>query len=124
MSMADAEFDESEIHAAVRSLERALAATDRSAWVYEYTEDAVFDGGHPVVGREALLAMAQGMRPMSDVSIRTLRIEGSIDLATVWFEGSWFSGSPEDGSTIEARGILVWRKESDGRWRVAMEHIG
>jgi len=25
---------------------------------------------------------------------------------------------------VAARGILVWRKEADGVWRVAMEHLG
>jgi ketosteroid isomerase-like protein len=42
----------------------------------------------------------------------------------VWCEASWVSGSAETGSAVDVRGILVWRKESDGRWRVAMERIG
>ncbi len=121
---ADASFDENEIREAERRLEIALASPDRTAWVYEYTEDAVFDGGQPVEGRSALLQMAQSMAPLSSVSIRPLRTEGSTNLATVWCEATWVSGPPDTGSVVEVRGMILWRKRSDGRWRVALEHIG
>ena len=117
-------FDDREIRAAERALERSLAAPDPTAWVFDYTEDAVFDGGgHAVQGRAALLEMAATMNPLSEVSIRALRTEGTAGLATVWCEASWFSGPPGSGTRTEVRGILVWRKEPDGRWRVALEHI-
>jgi ketosteroid isomerase-like protein len=117
-------FDDQEIRAAERVLENALSAEDRTAWVYEYTEDAVFDGGGEEVlrGREALLGLAKAMAPMRDVSIRPLRTEGSGHLATVWFEGSWVSGPPGAPPTA-ARGMILWRKEDDGHWRVAIEHL-
>jgi ketosteroid isomerase-like protein len=130
--MADgAEFDESEIRAAERRLEAALEADDPTAWVFEYTEDAVFDGGgeHAVVGRDALLEMARSMGPLASVSIRALRTEGRGGLAAVWVEGSWVSGPAEEdpraveARAVEARAVIVWRKEPDGVWRVAMEHI-
>jgi ketosteroid isomerase-like protein len=120
-------FNEAEIRAAERRLEAALMAPDPLAWVLEYTDDAVFDGGgdHAVQGRAALLEMAAAMKPLSSVSICPLRTEGREDLAAVWFEGSWVSGRPPDsGSNVEVRGIILWRKESDGRWRVALEHVG
>lgn len=119
--------DDAEIRAAERDLEAALEAADTRAWVFEYTEDAVFDGGgdHAVQGREALLEMAAAMAPMSSVSIRPLRTEGRDDLATVWFEASWLSGrAPGKEQTVEVRGMILWRKEADGRWRVAIEHLG
>ena len=117
-------FDENEIRSAERALELSLAAADPTAWVFDYTEDAVFDaGGHPVQGRAALLEMATGMSPLSEVSIRPLRTEGSGRLATVWCEASWVSGPPGSGTRTEVRGIIVWRKESDDGWRVALEHI-
>jgi ketosteroid isomerase-like protein len=117
-------FDENEIRAAESALELSLAAADPTSWVFDYTEDAVFDaGGHVVQGRAALLEMATGMSPLSEVSIRPLRTEGSGRLATVWCEASWVSGPPESGTRTEVRGIIVWRKESDDRWRVALEHI-
>lgn len=118
-------FDEHEIRAAERALELSLAAADPTAWVFDYTEDAVFDAGdHAVQGRAALLEMATGMSPLSEVSIRPLRTEGSAGLATVWCEASWVSGPPGSVSRTEVRGIIVWRKEPDGRWRVVLEHIG
>jgi len=87
----------------------------------------VFDGGgeHAVVGRDSLLAMARSMRPLRSVSIRPLRTEGRGDLAAVWIEAAWVSG-PEasEPTTVEVRGMILWRKEPDGVWRVAMEHIG
>ena len=120
-------FDDSEIRAAEHRLAAALEADDPDAWVFHYTEDAVFDGGgeHAVVGRESLLAMARSMRPLRSVSVRPLRTEGRGGLAAVWTEASWVTvpavGEP---TTVEVRGIILWRKGPDGTWRVAMEHIG
>jgi len=121
----DTTFDEAEIRAAEARLAAALGSDDPTAWVFEYTEDAVFDGGgdHAVDGRAALLEMAAAMNPLSSVSIRPLRTEGHGDLAVVWFEGSWVSGPTADGPTVEVRGIILWRKETDGQWRVALEHV-
>lgn len=124
--MAEDSFDEAEIRAAERVLEAALASPDRTEWVYSYAEDAVFDAGgdHAVEGRAALLEMAAAMAPLSSVSIRPLRTEGHGHLATVWCEAEWISGPPEDGHRVEVRGTILWRKEADGTWRVAIEHIG
>lgn len=117
-------FDDEEIRAAERALELSFASDDPTAWVLEYTEDAVFDaGGHAVQGRAALLEMATGMSPLSEMTIRPLRTEGSAGLATVWCEASWVSGRPEGTGRTEVRGVMVWRKGSDDRWRVALEHI-
>ena len=117
-------FEESEIRAAERRLEAALEEDDHTAWVYDYTEDAVFDGGEQaVVGRESLLAMARSMRPLRSVSIRPLRTEGAGGLAAVWFEGAWVSGPGTDPTNVEVRGVILWRKEPDGVWRVAIEHL-
>lgn len=120
-------FDASEIRAAELRLARALESEDRTAWVFHYTEDAVFDGvgDLAVVGRPALLEMAASMTPLTAVSIRPLRTEGRAELATVWAEASWASAAASGHpTTVEVRGILVWRRESDGAWRVAMERIG
>jgi ketosteroid isomerase-like protein len=123
----DTMFDEAEIRAAEGRLMSALESGDRTAWVHHYTEDAVFDGGgdHAVVGREALLATAEAMRPMGSVEIRAIRTEGHGGLAVTWVEGSWVSGPAEpDPVTISARGVIVWRREPDGVWRVCLEHLG
>ena len=123
--MAEAAVLEEEIRAAERRLVAALQSSDRTAWVDEYTEDAVFDGGggHAVTGREALLAMASAMRPLSRVAIQPLRTEIAGDLAAVWFEGSWVQGEGSEPQTTHVRGILVWRRDDAGQWRVAMEHL-
>jgi ketosteroid isomerase-like protein len=87
----------------------------------------VFDasGEHAVNGREALLGMARDMRRLGSVSIRPLYTEGHGGLAAVWVAASWVSGPDESAPTsVEVRGVIVWRKEPDGVWRVAMEHIG
>ena len=61
-----------------RRLEASLSSVDNTAWVYDYTEDAVFESsGYLVQGRAALLEMARSMTPLSNVSIRALRTEGS-----------------------------------------------
>jgi ketosteroid isomerase-like protein len=118
-------FDEAEIRGAERRLVAALESPDPEAWVYEYTADAVFDAGgeHPVEGREGLLRMARAMRPLTEVTFRPLRTVDAGDMVAVWMEGSWMSGEPAERRKVEVRGILVWRRDSDGQWRVAMEHI-
>jgi ketosteroid isomerase-like protein len=116
-------FDESEIRAAERRMEAALMSSDRLAWVEEYTDDAVFDAGEPVRGREALLAMAAGMSRLRDVSITALHTEGSGDRAAVWCEATWTSGPDDEPRHVHVRGILVWRREPDGVWRVVLEHV-
>ena len=117
-------FDEAEIRAAERALVQALQAPDPTAWVYSYTEDAVFvaPGAPAVQGRAALLQMAKAMKPLSAVSLQPIRTDGSANLATVYAHGSWVSGKPPDaGSVSRVRLIIVWRKEADGQWRVAQE---
>lgn len=120
-----AAFDEAEIRAAERGLVAALESPDPTDWVYEYTEDAVFDAGgdHVVEGREALLAMARAMQPLSAVVIEPLRTEGHGSLAVVWCKGSWVSGQAPDTTAVEVRAVIVWRRDADGRWRVALEHM-
>ena len=117
-------FDEGEIRAAERELQHALESPDSTAWVDHYTEDAVFvsPGAPPVQGREALLQMARSMRPLSSVVITPLRTEGSGNLAAVYARASWVSGAQTSSpTTTNVRVIIVWRKDSDGRWRVAQE---
>jgi ketosteroid isomerase-like protein len=58
-------------------------------------------------------------------SIRPLRTEGRDGLATVWAEASWVSWSDDSTPTnVRVRGMILWRREADGVWRVAMEHSG
>lgn len=117
-------FNEDEIRAAERALEAALESADPTAWVYAYTEDAMFvaPGAPAVQGRDALLDMARKMKPLSSVSIEPLRTEGSGNLAYVYGQASWVNGRPPNlGAGVNLRLVIVWRKEADGLWRVAHE---
>jgi ketosteroid isomerase-like protein len=62
------------------------------------------------------------MNRLSSVSIEPLRTEGSGNVACVYGLASWVSGRPPDGGhTTRVRLIIVWRRETDGQWRVAQE---
>ena len=117
-------FNENEIRSAERALEKALESPDPTAWVYHYTQDAIFVGpGSPAVqGREALLQMANAMTPLSSVSITALRTDGSGNLAYSFGEATWVNGRPPNaGGTTNVRLVIVWHKEAVGQWRVAVE---
>ena len=117
-------FDAREIRTAERDLITALESPDPTAWVYLYAENAVFleAGAPPVVGRAALLEMAKGMRPLSSVTISPERTVGVGDLAYVYCTASWVTGRPpETGSTSRVRGVIIWQRQADKRWRVVQE---
>jgi ketosteroid isomerase-like protein len=102
----------------------ALAAPDVTAWVNEYTEDAMLLAPEetPVSGRAALLALARSMKPIASAMIRSDHIEGSGNVAYSYRVATWSSGRPPDAtSTTRVRQILAWRKAADGVWRIAME---
>jgi ketosteroid isomerase-like protein len=117
-------FDTDQIRAAERRVTGALTAPDVTAWVYEYTEDAVLlePAAPPVSGRVALLELARAMKPIGSATISSDHIEGSGNVAYSYGTASWTSGrSPEATSTTRVRQILAWRREADGVWRIAME---
>lgn len=124
VSSASASVEETEIRAAEKALATALMSSDPTAWVYHYTEDAVFvgPGSPPVNGRRELLEMAKTMQPLSSVVITPIRTEASGNVAAVYVQGSWVSGANSGfPRTTKARNIIVWRKEPDGKWRIALE---
>ncbi len=88
-----------------------------------YTEDAVFlESSGPVAGRPALLSMAKAMTPLSSVTITPLRTVGHGDLAYVYCTASWVNGrSTSGGPRSSVRGVLIWRKQADGRWLIEQE---
>jgi ketosteroid isomerase-like protein len=117
-------FDTDQIRAAERRVTGALAAPDVTAWVYEYTEDAVLlePAAPPVSGRVALLELARSMKPIASATINSDHIEGSGNVAYSYGIAIWKSGrSPDTTSTTRVRQILMWRREADGVWRIAME---
>lgn len=117
-------IDPAEIREATTKLIAALEATDPMAWVYMYTEDAVLlePGSAPIEGRDALLAMARSMQPLSSVVISPYRTERQGNLAYMYGHASWVNGRPPNvGSTSSVYLVIVWRRETDGQWRVAQE---
>jgi ketosteroid isomerase-like protein len=117
-------FDTDQIRAAERRVTAALTAPDPTAWVTEYTEDAVLlePESRPVSGRAALLELARSMKPITSATINSDHIEGSGNVAYSYGTAVWTSGrSPDVTSTTHVRQVLVWRREADGVWRIAME---
>lgn len=114
--------------AALRAAEQALIesfeASDPTAWVDFYTDDAFFvaPGSAAIQGREALTAFAGQMTPLSSASIEALTTDGDGDVAATLGNANWVNG-PKDsgGDTSRVRFLIVWRREPDGRWRIARE---
>lgn len=119
-------FDPQEIRAATTKLIAALEDPDPTAWVYMYTEDAglLEAGSEPLEGRAQLLELAKSMQPMSSVAVSPTRTEGHGNLAYMYGRASWVNGrAPQAVSTSRVHLVIVWRKESDGQWRVAQEAL-
>src|SRR5436309_1895131 len=113
--------------AAIRAAEEALADSfegpDPTAWVDFYTEDAVFAGpGVPTIaGRAAFLDAAHHI-VISSMQIVAESTIVSGDFAATFGRATWVSGPKDSDSPVQRRRLLmVWRKEPDGRWRIARE---
>lgn len=62
------------------------------------------------------------MKPIASATINSDHIEGSGNVAWSYGTAIWTSGRPADPtSTTRVRQVLVWRREADGVWLVAME---
>ena len=111
------------IRAAEQALAEAFEAPDPTAWVDAYTDDAIFVGpGVPAIeGRSALLEAARTFR-LSSVEIVADSTLGAGDFAATLGRGSWVSGPKgSDAARVRRRFLMVWRREPDGRWRIARE---
>jgi uncharacterized protein (TIGR02246 family) len=113
--------------AAIRAAEVALAgafeAPDPTAWVDFYTDDAIFVGpGMPAIeGRSALADAARELTipSMEIVADSTL---GAGDFAATLGRASWVTGPKgSEAPRQRRRFLMVWRREPDGRWRIARE---
>ena len=115
-----------EIRAAEAHLIADLEGDDRLAWVKDYTEDAVFQEGEgaPVSGRAALTELAGQMPPLSNVSIEPVRTMVEGRLAYVQIRGGYASGKGAAAGPVERfRGVMIWRKDPDGVWRMLHEML-
>jgi ketosteroid isomerase-like protein len=116
--------DVAALRAAERSLVESFEASEPTAWVDFYTDDAVFvaPGIAAIEGRGALLAHARQMTPLSSAHIDAQTTDGDGDLAATLGIASWVNGSKDSGGPeSRLRFLIVWRREGDGRWRIARE---
>jgi ketosteroid isomerase-like protein len=115
--------DAAAIRAAEKVLAQAFEDPDPTAWVYCYTEDAIFVGpGTPAIeGRAALLAVAPQIAISSMVIVADSTM-GAGDFAATTGRATWVGGRRDSGApTIRRRFLMVWRRDLDGRWRIARE---
>ena len=123
--MALSTSDISAIREAEKALAEAFDSSDLTAWVDSYTEDAIIVGpGAPgLEGRSALLdAVPQiSISSMEIVADSTL---GAGDFAATLGRATWASGPKgSDAPIVRRRFLMVWRREPDGRWRIAREML-
>ena len=115
--------DNTAIRAAESVLAQAFEDPDPTAWVSCYTEDAIFVGpGLPTIeGRAALLAVAP-QTTISSMEIVAYSTIGAGDFAATNGRATWVSGPKDSGApTIRRRFLMVWRRDANGRWRIARE---
>jgi len=116
-------LDNDAIRAAELALAEAFEDSDPTAWVTCYTADAIFVGpGTPAIeGRAALLAAAPHVA-ISSMEIVADSTIGAGDFAATTGRATWVSGKRDSGApTIRRRFLMVWRRDPDGRWRIARE---
>jgi len=111
------------IRAAEEELFKAFELPDPTAWVAYYTDDAVFSGpgAATITGRAGLLEVA----PRIAISSMQVSIDSTIgegDFAATFGRATWVSGPRDsDAPVVRRRLLMVWRREADGRWRIARE---
>src|SRR5437667_6144145 len=121
MSLSSA--DVAAIRAAEVTLARAFEDADSTAWVYCYTEDAIFAApDFPTIeGRDAFLDAA-AQTAISSMEIVADSTIGAGDFAATTGHATWVAGPRgSKAPTRRRRFLMVWRREPDGRWRIARE---
>jgi uncharacterized protein (TIGR02246 family) len=116
--------DVSALRAAEQALVESFESPDPTAWVDFYTDDAIFvaPGINAIEGRAALVAHARQMSRISSARIDARTTDGDGDTAAALGSASWVSAPHgSKGMTVRVRFLIVWRREADGRWRIARE---
>jgi hypothetical protein len=75
-----------------------------------------------LLGMLLFTRLAHSMKPIASATISSDHIEGRGNVAYSYGTAIWQSGrSPDAASTTRVRQVLVWRREADGVWRIALE---
>jgi ketosteroid isomerase-like protein len=116
-----AESDATAIRTAAAGFQKAVRDTAWSTWANFYAGDAQF--GPPnspaISGHDALLAWARTVPPSRDFTLRQVDVDGRGDLAYVYGKYSWVLMVPgEPAAPDSGKYIEVWRKQTDGNWKI------
>jgi uncharacterized protein (TIGR02246 family) len=114
---------EASVRAQSKAVADAEAKKDADAVMPFWAEDAVvhFNGEAPIVGREAIGAMYRQRLPRLETfraETNSVQVAPGGDLA--WETGTTYVTLPNGGGAVSSsKFLIVWRKESDGVWRIA-----
>jgi uncharacterized protein (TIGR02246 family) len=118
------EADQAAIRQATASAEKAVNARDFAAWAATYAEDAAMlpPNAEAVQGRAAIQAWAEAFPPVSDFRLQQLDLDGRGDLAYVRGTYSMVITPPGAApATDRGKYLEIWRKQSDGSWKIARD---
>lgn len=118
----DRQTDIDAIHARSRSCLDAMNREDIDAVMEHYADDAIllFSNVEPVRGAEAIRSHWESIEDPG----RTARLDTeSITVAgDVAYEVAFYEVDTEsDGTQARGKNVVVWRKESDGQWRLQVD---
>lgn len=115
--------EEQAIHARSVSCLDAMNRGDIDAVVEHYAEDAVliFPGVPVLQGRASIRSYWDSVaRSERDARLQTLQITCLGDVACE--VGEYEVRTPgEQSAVVQGRNVVVWRKQQDGRWRLAVD---
>lgn len=115
--------DQAAIRAVIAEVQRANNAGDVDAWVGQFAADAVYmpPGGPTVQSLDGLRAVAEaGFRHQADIRIaaKDILVSGDLAVARTQVTGSVRLHGSGEVVAVDARQLVAYRKDSDGRWRI------
>ena len=121
-----AEGTRQEIERRAKEWEATFNRGDMDALAALYTEDGVLvrQNSGEITGRPAIQRFWQGVRDdgFTRVALHTKRVEASGDLAAELGTGELIGESESgQGSTIQVKYVVVWRRHAGGSWQDAVD---
>jgi len=127
-AVADTAEDEAAIRAALADWLAASMAKDAEAFASVYAADAVLmlEGAPDIAGQEAIAGAVAGLMqdPNFELTFEADRVEvaaaGDLAIETGTYR---FALSDPEGNPAAQVGhyVVVWRKQADGTWKVAID---